>query len=199
MIKHYLKVFVRNLVKNRTYSIIDIFGLATGIAVCLLITLYVRDELSAAKYISRIMQGTTPFPDYPEKNDRWQTGKRLFLASTLSLIEPVHPILNVDRELWHEIARRTFESGKYNADAEIKAHQELTGASVKGRYLVLSSRYQLNILGLIPGMITIDLEEALLQWLIERPEGIGYLNVPLNQPPPPRASVIHRWLTSWEM
>ncbi|NOQ22968.1 MAG: hypothetical protein GQ565_10035 [Candidatus Aegiribacteria sp.] len=57
-------------------------------------------------YTLGIMQGDILFPDYHEKNDRWQTGMRLFLASTLSLIYPDHPALKDDRELWHEIRGR---------------------------------------------------------------------------------------------
>ena len=46
MIKNYFKVAFRNLWKNKGYSAINIFGLAAGLATCLLITLYVTDELS---------------------------------------------------------------------------------------------------------------------------------------------------------
>ncbi|HEX8669148.1 MAG TPA: FtsX-like permease family protein [Allosphingosinicella sp.] len=46
MWRNYLTVGFRSLVKNRTYAFINIFGLATGIAACLLILLYVRHELS---------------------------------------------------------------------------------------------------------------------------------------------------------
>lgn len=46
MIKNYFKIAVRNLLKRKGYSLINIFGLATGMAVCLLIVLYVQSELS---------------------------------------------------------------------------------------------------------------------------------------------------------
>lgn len=46
MIKNYFKVAFRNLWRNKGYSAINIFGLAVGLATCLLITLYVTDELS---------------------------------------------------------------------------------------------------------------------------------------------------------
>lgn len=46
MIKNYFKIAFRNLWKNKGYSAINIFGLAIGLATCLLITLYVTDELS---------------------------------------------------------------------------------------------------------------------------------------------------------
>src|SRR5919112_6641122 len=50
MIKNYLKVAIRNLCKNKGFSAINIFGLAIGIGTCLLITLYVLDELSFDKF-----------------------------------------------------------------------------------------------------------------------------------------------------
>ena len=46
MLRSYLRIALRNLVKNRTYSLINICGLAVGVACCLLISLYVRHELS---------------------------------------------------------------------------------------------------------------------------------------------------------
>ena len=46
MIANYLKVAIRNLMRNKTFSAINILGLAIGIACCILILLYVQDELS---------------------------------------------------------------------------------------------------------------------------------------------------------
>jgi putative ABC transport system permease protein len=50
MLKNYFKVALRNLWKNKGFSAINIFGLAIGIATCLLISLYVLDELSYDRY-----------------------------------------------------------------------------------------------------------------------------------------------------
>jgi len=46
MIKNYLKIALRNLAKNRISSMINISGLAIGLACVLLIGMYVRDEFS---------------------------------------------------------------------------------------------------------------------------------------------------------
>jgi putative ABC transport system permease protein len=46
MFQHYLKIGWRNLLKNRTYGIINIGGLAAGMAVTILIGLWINDELS---------------------------------------------------------------------------------------------------------------------------------------------------------
>ena len=49
MWRNYLTVGVRALAKNKTYAFINIFGLAIGLAACLMILLYVRYELSYDK------------------------------------------------------------------------------------------------------------------------------------------------------
>ena len=49
MLKNYLIVAIHNLLKNKLYSFINIAGLAIGIASCILISSYVRYELSYDK------------------------------------------------------------------------------------------------------------------------------------------------------
>jgi putative ABC transport system permease protein len=46
MIKNYFTIALRNLLKRKVYSFINIFGLAIGVAVCLVILKYVDFELS---------------------------------------------------------------------------------------------------------------------------------------------------------
>jgi hypothetical protein len=50
MFKNYLKITLRNIMKHKGYSFINIFGLAIGMACCLLISLWVLDELSYDKF-----------------------------------------------------------------------------------------------------------------------------------------------------
>ncbi len=46
MLRNYIKIALRNLSKQRLYSFINIFGLAVAIAFCLLIMLFVRNEMT---------------------------------------------------------------------------------------------------------------------------------------------------------
>lgn len=98
MFKNYLKISIRNLIKNKGYSLINILGLAIGLATSMLIVLYVLNEWSYDKFheksdrIFRVVQtmssedrteeqATTPFPlgpildaefpDYVEKTVRF--------------------------------------------------------------------------------------------------------------------------------
>lgn len=50
MIKNYIKTAFRNLLKNKGFTVINILGLALGLATCLLIVFYVFDELSYDRY-----------------------------------------------------------------------------------------------------------------------------------------------------
>ena len=63
MIKNYLKVAWRNLVKNKVFSLINILGLTIGITVCMMIFLFIMNEFSVDKFhekgknIYRVMRG----------------------------------------------------------------------------------------------------------------------------------------------
>src|SRR5258708_34860827 len=50
MIKNYFKIAWRNLIKNKTFSFINIFGLAIGLTCFMLIVFFVYNELSYDKY-----------------------------------------------------------------------------------------------------------------------------------------------------
>jgi putative ABC transport system permease protein len=65
MIKNYLKIAWRNLVKNKLHSFINIIGLSVGMAVAILIGLWIWDELSFDRYhknydrIAQVWQNVT--------------------------------------------------------------------------------------------------------------------------------------------
>jgi putative ABC transport system permease protein len=90
MLKNYLKIALRNFIKRKSYSLITVTGLAIGLTACLLIFLYIKQELSYDRFhdnadrIYRLavetkrpesveLTANTPFPvapafeqDYPE-------------------------------------------------------------------------------------------------------------------------------------
>ncbi len=64
MLKNYIKIALRNLRRNKLYSVLNIAGLAIGITCCILILLYVQDELSYDRFhekADRIYRATTHF------------------------------------------------------------------------------------------------------------------------------------------
>lgn len=91
MIQNYLKIAWRNLLRHKSFSLINILGLSTGIAACIIIFLYVQYELTYDQYHSKsdriarvtttlhapgsddMLFGTSPYPladalkrDFPE-------------------------------------------------------------------------------------------------------------------------------------
>src|SRR4026209_171190 len=53
MLKNYFKTGFRNLLRHRNHTIINIIGLAAGIAICLVIFIVIRYELSFDNYHQR--------------------------------------------------------------------------------------------------------------------------------------------------
>jgi putative ABC transport system permease protein len=73
MLKNYLTLAWRNLMKNKVFSFINVFGLAIGLTCCMLITLYLFNELSYDSYhvnSDRLYQLGTAFVREGEKDDR---------------------------------------------------------------------------------------------------------------------------------
>lgn len=87
MFKNYIKVAFRNLIKHKFYSVINIAGLAIGIAACLLMLLYVQDELSYDKFHDNS-------PHIYRLNGHLNMGNSV--SSTATVSWPVTPALMAD-------------------------------------------------------------------------------------------------------
>lgn len=85
MLKNYIKIAFRNLFKNKVYSFINIFGLAVGIACCLLIGLYVYNEWSYDEFHSKSdrLYRAWVHEDYGNDEIYFNSVTPLILASTL--------------------------------------------------------------------------------------------------------------------
>lgn len=124
MLKNYLKIAWRNLLRHKTFSVINIGGLAIGIAACLLISLYVHYEVSYDTYHtkgSRIVR-ITNLMRTPEKDNVNIALSPTLLASTLkhdypdveaiTRFEPDKAIIKAGNQLYNE-------DNVYGTDAEI--------------------------------------------------------------------------------
>ncbi|MCJ7800754.1 MAG: ABC transporter permease, partial [Candidatus Marinimicrobia bacterium] len=114
MINNYFKIAIRNILRHKGYSLINIFGLAIGLTCALLILLWVQDELSYDKFheqsenIFRVEQdqdysgrlyhvNVTPWPCAPVWKDqipeinlatRWgRTGGQSYRYGDIAFIE----------------------------------------------------------------------------------------------------------------
>lgn len=80
MFKNYIKTALRNLYKNRLYSIINIVGLTVGLTACLLIGVYIMHELSYDKFnanANRIVRATMEYRQAGTINTTATTGTKV--------------------------------------------------------------------------------------------------------------------------
>ena len=85
MFKNYIKVALRNLLRHKVYSLINILGLAVGIAASVLIMLYVVDELGYDRFNPKADRTFRIASDWSNKGDSriHQLGTPWILAKTL--------------------------------------------------------------------------------------------------------------------
>ena len=89
MIKNYIKIAWRNLLKHKSFSLVNIFGLAIGIAACLIIFIYIRHELTFDQYnknADRIARITATV--HAPESDIVMAPTPALLATTLQKVYP---------------------------------------------------------------------------------------------------------------
>lgn len=103
MFQNYLKIALRNLIKHKTYSLINIFGLAIGTACCVLILFFVKGELSYDRFhekIDRIYRVTSEFTENGQPQQYSQTSP------------PIGPALKQDFPEIEQAVRVSFPYNK---------------------------------------------------------------------------------------
>ena len=96
MFTNYLKTAIRNFLKHKIHSLISVFSLTIGMAVAIMIMMWVQDELSYdgyhtnAKYIYHVYKSV-----YTNNNDFWTLNTSAPLANDLK--ENYNEILNTAR------------------------------------------------------------------------------------------------------
>ena len=85
MIKNYLRVALRNLLRHKGYAFLNILGLAVGIAAAALIFLYVRSELSYDEFHNNADRTYRVVADWSNQGDSQihQLGTPFVLAQTI--------------------------------------------------------------------------------------------------------------------
>ena len=98
MLQNYFKIAFRNLLRHKVFSLINLFGLTIGLACCLLIALFILDELS--------------YDRYHEKADRIYRVTRSFLEQDGSVqlhlgqvAPPFGPLIKNDFKEVEEVVR----------------------------------------------------------------------------------------------
>lgn len=125
MLQNYFKIAFRNLLKHKIFSIINIAGLALGIACCTLLALYIRDEFSFDKHFAdheRIFRINTIFTrDGNEQSfPRTSPGIAMDMLREFPELESatrVVPIPEVDQHLVRYNQEVFYEKSGYLVDS----------------------------------------------------------------------------------
>jgi hypothetical protein len=140
-------------------------------------------------YIQRALQGQVHITDPDEKNQAWPLIIRLILAGRLAHIEPSDRLIAPFWQYLQEVTRYAFRSGCYRLEDEVDAYQQLSGVHVPKGFL--ESQHALWILSC--QAMDSQLENKLIDWVWNKPDGIRYVRAPLTAPQPRR---IGYWLRS---
>jgi putative ABC transport system permease protein len=97
MVKNFFILALRNLLKRKLYSFINIFGLAIGVAVCLVILVYVDFELSYDRYHKNVSQIYRAISSYYHNGELKGTGVMSGYALGPALAADVPEIKNYIR------------------------------------------------------------------------------------------------------
>ncbi|HXO75020.1 MAG TPA: ABC transporter permease, partial [Puia sp.] len=115
MFSNYFKTAVRNLLRNKGFTFLNVFGLTLGLATCLLIVLYVVDELSYDRY--NVNAGRI----YRVNTDLKVNGKVSYFASATPPVAATltahYPEVEKAVRIYHAEARR-FRKGNEEIEEE---------------------------------------------------------------------------------
>jgi hypothetical protein len=153
----------------------------------------------AGGHMVGILTGAVSVPDYAEQTPFWAAMMRFFVGGTMALFDPYIPVLDRVMADARVLLEETFSTGSYDAEDEAQAWQSIVDTSETGRYLSLSTRYFLELFGPHVDELPLPLEDAYANWLWRRKGGVGYLGVPLMQPPDPESPTLGRWLLSLDL
>jgi putative ABC transport system permease protein len=130
MLINYFKIAWRNLIKNKVFSFINIFGFCAGLASCMLITLYIIDELNFDRHHvngENIYQLATVFIQQGKETRMPNTPAPMALSMQRDFPEVVNttrllPLFAEDRTLlqYRKSGKETvsfYESKGYMADS----------------------------------------------------------------------------------
>ncbi len=126
MLKNYLKIGIRNLLKNKLFSVINIAGMAISIATFLIITLFVADELKFDKHVEDVSLKYRVYNEYFSDDGSVKKGAMIppMIGSTLVAdfpeVEYATRFLNFNSKILFATAEKKLTEDKGGfADATI--------------------------------------------------------------------------------
>jgi putative ABC transport system permease protein len=127
MLKNYLTIAIRSMMRNKVYSIINITGLSVGIGCCLMLALYIQDEARFDRHhkdVERIYRVTSIMGD-PSENKVMRTSSPPIvwgIKDELPEVETVTRLVNppgVSQNLIRYEDKQFYEPNGFIADSTL--------------------------------------------------------------------------------
>lgn len=127
MIRNYITIALRSMMRHKSYSLINIFGLSVGVACCLLLSLYIQDEASYDRHhrdIDHLYQVTSIMGDESDNHIMATTSAPIVwgIKNDLPEIETVARLVNppgVSQNLIRYGDKQFYESDGFIADSTL--------------------------------------------------------------------------------
>ena len=127
MLRNYITIALRNIFRDKLYSCINIFGLSVGVTCCLLLALYIQDELTFDKHhqdLGSIFRVTSIMGDRFDNNVMRTTSAPIVwgIKDEIPEIEVVARLANppgVSQNLIRYEDNQFYESDGYIADSTL--------------------------------------------------------------------------------
>ncbi|MEX1240253.1 MAG: ABC transporter permease [Cyclobacteriaceae bacterium] len=127
MIRNYITIALRSMMRHKTYSVINTLGLSVGVSCCLLLALYIRHEVSYDRQhrdLDRLYQVTSIMGDVSENKIMRTTSAPIVwgIKDELPEIEKVTRLVNppgVSQNLIRYGQNQFYESDGYIADSTL--------------------------------------------------------------------------------
>lgn len=113
MLKNYLNIAIRNLGRQKVYSVINIIGLSVGIMACIIILLYVQHQSSYEKFYpdaDKILRVTTHYETSGDASKLAITPKEITEVSLNQIPETALATLVFDWRVGREILTRSGDN-----------------------------------------------------------------------------------------
>lgn len=126
--------------------------------------------------------GERKIDNYWEKSINWNLFTKLMLSTWVRIFQPDNDAALSFAKQWADIISKAFENGTYDAGAYKKAYISEFNSKPKGdRERDFVDFYHLN---LIKGVLTYEIEQSMLDYVMSKPDGIYYIyNKPIIELP----------------
>lgn len=145
------------------------------------------------------LRGERKIDNYSEKGHDWNLFTELMLSTWIRQFDSGNEDAIVFAKHWANIIEQAFVNGVYDHDRYINAYiREFNSVPKGGREIDFADFYHLN---LIQGLLSEKTEECLLDYLINKQDGIYYIySNPINEVPTVFASIeTSRYLAAIEI